>query len=56
MSENNVILRFDGVTYEYVEKKPVLDEASFSVREGSKLTLMGQNGAGKSTMFKLILG
>ena len=56
MAENNVILRFDGVTYEYVEKKPVLDEASFSVREGSKLTLMGQNGAGKSTMFKLILG
>ena len=51
-----MILRFDGVTYEYVEKKPVLDEASFCVREGSKLTLMGQNGAGKSTMFKLILG
>jgi ABC-type sugar transport system ATPase subunit len=33
-----------------------LDEASFSVREGSKITLMGQNGAGKSTIFKIIKG
>ena len=51
-----VILRFDNVTYEYVHKKPILSEASFSVRTGSKLTLMGQNGAGKSTLFGLIRG
>ncbi len=52
----DVILRFDNVTFEYVEDKPQLDEASFSVRENTKLTLMGQNGAGKSTLFQLILG
>ncbi|MFH0856770.1 MAG: ATP-binding cassette domain-containing protein [bacterium] len=51
-----VILRFDGVSFEYLEKKPVLEEASFSVRRGAKLTLMGQNGAGKSTLFSLIKG
>jgi len=51
-----VILRFDEVTYEYQHKKPILDEASFSVRRGSKITLMGQNGAGKSTLFGLIRG
>lgn len=50
------ILRFDSVTFEYLEKKPLLDEVSFSVRKGSKITLMGQNGAGKSTIFKLIKG
>jgi len=55
MSEN-VILRFDNVTFEYVEKKPLLDEACFSLRENAKFTLMGQNGAGKSTIFKLITG
>lgn len=55
MSEQ-VILRFDNVTFEYVHKKPLLDEASFSVRRGAKLTLMGQNGAGKSTLFSLIKG
>jgi ABC-type multidrug transport system ATPase subunit len=26
------------------------------VRQGSKITLMGQNGAGKSTIFQLITG
>lgn len=51
-----VILRFDQVSFEYVHKKPVLDEASFSVRKGAKITLMGQNGAGKSTIFGLIKG
>ena len=51
-----VILRFDQVSFEYIHKKPVLDEASFSVRKGAKVTLMGQNGAGKSTIFGLIKG
>ncbi|MFH1193474.1 MAG: ABC-F family ATP-binding cassette domain-containing protein [bacterium] len=51
-----VILRFDEVTFEFAHKQPLLDEASFSVRKGSKITLMGQNGAGKSTLFKLITG
>lgn len=53
---DNVVLRFEKVTFEYGHKKPILDEVSFSVRNGSKLTLMGQNGAGKSSLFKLITG
>ncbi|MFA6918526.1 MAG: ABC-F family ATP-binding cassette domain-containing protein [Patescibacteria group bacterium] len=51
-----VILRFDEVSFEYAYKKPLLEEASFSVRKGAKITLMGQNGAGKSTIFNLIQG
>jgi ATP-binding cassette subfamily F protein 3 len=49
-----VVLRFDEVKFEYINKRPILDEASFSVRRGAKITLMGQNGAGKSTIFGLI--
>lgn len=56
MATNEVILRFNTVSFEYGHKKPILDEAEFSVRRGSKITLMGQNGAGKSTIFKLITG
>jgi len=55
MPNNEVILRFNDVTFEY-GKKPILTEATFSVRRGAKITLMGQNGAGKSTMFRLIMG
>ncbi len=52
----DVILRFEDVTFEYVPKKPLIDEVNFSVRKGAKFTLMGQNGAGKSTLFNLIKG
>jgi len=51
-----VILRFDQVNFEYDYNKPILDEASFSVHKGAKITLMGQNGAGKSSLFALIMG
>ncbi len=53
---DEVILRFNKVSFEYGHHKPILDEASFSVRRGAKVTLMGQNGAGKSTIFQLIAG
>lgn len=56
MADNAVAIRFNNVTYRYSEKKVILDDASFSVRENSKITIMGQNGAGKSTIFKLITG
>ena len=51
-----VILRFDEVTFEYQHDKPLLSEASFSIRRGAKITLMGQNGAGKSSLFAMIMG
>ncbi len=51
-----VILRFNEVSFEYLEKSPILDEVNFCVRKGAKFTLMGQNGAGKSTIFALIKG
>src|SRR3989344_9368750 len=53
-SHGNVIISFDEVSFAYDTNKPILDEASFSVRENTKFTIMGQNGAGKSTIFKLI--
>ncbi len=56
MTKENVILRFDNLTFYYDEYKPVLKEANFSLRKDSKVTIMGPNGAGKSTMFKLITG
>lgn len=36
--------------------RPFLDKASVSVPPGAKVGLVGRNGVGKSTLFKLILG
>lgn len=56
MDHGNVIIRFSGVSYGYDEDHLLLEEVDFSVREDAKITLMGQNGAGKSTIFKLLTG
>lgn len=50
------IIRFEKVGFEYGHNKPILEEVDFSLRRGSKTTIMGQNGAGKSTIFQLITG
>ncbi|MCX6712458.1 MAG: ATP-binding cassette domain-containing protein, partial [Candidatus Vogelbacteria bacterium] len=43
-------------SFKYGYNHPILDEVDFSVRRGTKITLMGQNGAGKSTIFQLLTG
>ena len=56
MAQGNTVIRFENVSFGYDDDNPILDEASFSVPENGKFTVMGQNGAGKSTIFKLITG
>jgi len=54
--KEDTIVRFNEVSFEYGARNPILNEVSFGIRRGSKLTLMGQNGSGKSTLFQLITG
>ena len=56
MSQGEVVIRFEKVSFEYGHNKPILDSVDFSVRRHMKVTIMGQNGAGKSTLFSLITG
>lgn len=56
MSKDEVILRFEKVSFQYEPNKPIVEEVSFSVRKNSKITIMGQNGGGKSTTFGMITG
>lgn len=56
MSKQDTILRFEDLSFEYEHNKQILDEVNCSMRRGSKITIMGQNGAGKTTIFDLITG
>ncbi len=56
MSKTDVAVKFKDVSFEYSWDKPILNEASFSLKKDSKFTLMGQNGAGKSTLLNIITG
>ncbi len=48
-------VEFQNVTFGYGEKN-ILNNLSFQVKEGEQATLSGRTGAGKSTIFKLLLG
>ncbi len=48
------LVRFDEVTLEYGEQK-ILTNAQFAIETGERVCLIGRNGAGKSTTFKLIM-
>lgn len=47
------LIRFEDVSLDFGEQK-ILTEASFSIEPGERVCLIGRNGAGKSTTFKLI--
>lgn len=46
----------ENVTFSYDGKRDVLQNCAFAVKEGESVTLTGRTGAGKSTVFKLLLG
>ena len=54
-SESVPFVEFRDVTFGY-DKRVVLDHLSFKVMDGDQVTLTGRTGAGKSTIFKLLLG
>ncbi len=47
-------VRFDQVAFAYVEGKPVLEDISFTVEAGMRVAVVGQTGAGKTTLVRLI--
>ena len=51
---NETVISFKWVEFHYDYRKPIIENATFSVRSWSKITIMWQNWAWKSTIFKLI--
>ncbi|WP_242984385.1 ABC transporter ATP-binding protein [Clostridium sp. chh4-2] len=49
-------LQLKNVTFGYEDAQEILHEFSLTVRQGEHVTLSGRTGAGKSTVFKLLLG
>lgn len=55
MSEEKMI-EFQQVSFSYEPERPVVEDLSFHLHKGEAVGLIGANGAGKSTILKLMLG
>ena len=49
-------ISLEDVSFGYEEEKMVLEHLSFEIKTGEQVTMIGRTGAGKSTIFKLLLG
>ncbi|MBX7296329.1 ABC transporter ATP-binding protein [Clostridium chauvoei] len=54
--EENPILEFKNVSFGYSKESKILKDMSFSINKGDMISIVGKNGAGKSTISKLICG
>lgn len=49
-------ISFKSVNFSYTEGKQVLNNVTFAINKGEKVALVGETGAGKTTIINLILG
>jgi len=54
-SDPSGTIRFDNVTFAYVEGEPVIRDVSFTVRPGQRVGIVGATGSGKTTLTSLLL-
>ena len=50
------MIEFQNVSFSYDLAHPVVENLSFTINKGETVGLIGANGAGKSTIMKLLLG
>ena len=50
------VLKVEDLYFSYVEGKPVLQHIHFDIKKGEMVSIVGKNGAGKSTISNLICG
>ena len=50
------LLRFENVSFKYKsDQRSVLNNITFAIKEGTRNYIIGESGAGKSTIFKLLI-
>lgn len=54
--KSDLCISVNEVDFAYTADTPVLENISLNIREGEHVTLTGRTGAGKSTLFKLLMG
>lgn len=49
-------IQFNNVSFNYPDRKRILNDVNFEILPGEKVAILGETGAGKSTIVQLLLG
>lgn len=56
-NKNGILLSCKNLTYKYPDaEKPVINNISFTVKQGETIAFVGPSGEGKTTILRLVLG
>ncbi|MDR1272445.1 MAG: ABC transporter ATP-binding protein [Clostridiales Family XIII bacterium] len=56
VNQNPPVLSVEDVSFSYDGKRDVLKDVSFEIRQGEMVSIVGRNGAGKTTITQLMCG
>jgi cobalt/nickel transport system ATP-binding protein len=56
MDENNLLIKLEGLSFNYPGGPPVLNQLDFQFNRGDRIGLIAPNGSGKTTLLHLIMG
>ncbi len=56
IKDKESILQLKNIDFSYNSNKQILKDVSFHIKKGEMVSIVGRNGAGKSTILKLISG
>ena len=55
LEKTNGNVRFDDVSFSYVQEKPLIQDFNLSVKEGQRIAIVGPTGSGKTTLVNLLM-
>ena len=53
---SNLVLQIKNLSHTYNGTDPSLNEINLEIKEGEKVSILGNSGCGKSTLLRLIAG
>lgn len=54
--DNNNVIEIEDLSFEYRKNEPVLKNINLKIKKGEIVLIVGENGSGKSSLIKIILG
>lgn len=56
LTGGKMVIQAKNISFGYSADKPIIQDFSFNIQRGDKIAIVGENGKGKTTLVKLLIG